>query len=35
MDSIVGIEPEKRKQNQRELLQRCRMFLEDTAKEMA
>ncbi|CAK5033191.1 unnamed protein product [Meloidogyne enterolobii] len=30
MDSIVGTDPEKRKVNQKELLERCRMFLEDT-----
>jgi len=29
MDSIVGTDPEIRKVNQKELLERCRMFLED------
>lgn len=32
MDSIVGTDQDKRKLNQRELLERCRMFLEDTVE---
>jgi len=32
MDSVVGTDKAQREANQKELLKRCRMFLEDTAQ---